>query len=158
MNVFHDMTNAFLCTPHNTLNANARANCTARDAKLLKQRHEEASIVLECPDKKICFQLGEGGMVGDHGGPISFMNAFHPGIKEWDEKVASDNEHLLATIDPITKIEVDIGVTTYVDDIHAKHVINSTNKKTQEPFMRLQKSNNALDNILDKAGYAQNRS
>ena len=86
VNVFHDMTNAFLCTPHNTLNANARANCTARDAKLLKQRHEEASIILECPDKKICFQLGEGGMVGDHGGPISFMNAFHPGIKEWDEK------------------------------------------------------------------------
>jgi len=158
VNVFHDMTNAFLCTPHSTLNANARNNCIARDAKLLQQRHEEASIVLECPDRKICFQLGEGGMVGDHGGPISFMTSFHPGIKEWDEKVASDNEHLLATIDPITKIEVDIGVTTYVDDIHAKHVINTIHKKTQEPFMRLQKANNALDNILDKAGYAQNRS
>ena len=52
VNVFHDMTNAFLCTPHSTLNENARNNCIARDAKLLQQRHEEASIVLECPDRK----------------------------------------------------------------------------------------------------------
>ena len=79
-------------------------------------------------------------MVGDHGGPTSFMNAFHPGIKEWDGKVASDNEHLLATIDPITKIEVDIGVTTYLDDIHAKHVINSTHKKNTRSLHEITKS------------------
>ena len=152
------MTNAFLCTPHSTLNANATKNCNSNDAHLLKQRHEQASIQLECPDRSICLKLGEGGMVGDHGGPISFMTAFHPGVKEWEATIATNNEHLLAITDPITTQTVDIGVTAYVDDLHAKHIINATNRRTHEPIYKLQKSNEALDTIFEKTGYAQNRS
>ena len=84
-------------------------------------------------------RLGEGGRVCDHGGPVSFMTAFHPGEQEWDKLIAISNEHLLAIFDPLTNLQVDIGVTSYVDDLHAKHVINSTNRKAHEPICKLQK-------------------
>ena len=103
VNVFHDMTNAFLCTPHSTLNHDATRNCKPNDAQLLKPRHEEACIQLECPDRKICMQLGVGGMVGDHGGPVSFMSAFHPAVQEWEKEMVANDESLLTTEDPITK-------------------------------------------------------
>ena len=83
VNVFHDMTNAFLCTPHTTLNHNATRHCNTNDAQLLKQRHEQACIQLECPDRSICMRLGVGGMVGE--GPVSFMEALHPAVQEWEK-------------------------------------------------------------------------
>ena len=101
------------------------------------QRHKESTIQLQCPDRDICLRMGEGGMVGDHGGPVSFMAAFHPGVEKWEKEVAISNEHLLEIEDPITKQKVDIGITTYVDDIQAKHVINTTNQRTHEPIQKL---------------------
>ena len=103
-------------------------------------------------------RLGVGGMVGDHGGPVSFMEAFHPAVQEWEKEIVTNNEQLLTTEDPITKKNVDIGIATYVDDIHAKHVINSINRKAHEPIIKLPKANEALDSILGGAGYVQNRS
>ena len=96
-------------------------------------------------------------MVGDRGAPVSFVASLHPGVEKW-EKMAISNEHLLEIEDPITKQKVDIGIITYVDDIQAKHVINTTNQRTHEPIQKLQKTNWSLDQILGEIAYAQNRS
>ena len=88
INVFHDMINAFLCAPHETLNQNATNICNVKDAHLLKQRHKEATIQLQCPERDTCLRLGDGGMVGDHGGLVSFMASFHPGVEKWEKGVA----------------------------------------------------------------------
>ncbi len=139
------MTNAFLCTPHEILSKNAIMNINVKDAHLLMQRHKEASIQVQCPDRDICLRLGEAGMVGDHGGPVSFMSEFHPGVEKWEKEVAISNEHLLEIEDPITNQKVDIGITTYVDGIQAKHVINTTKQRKHELTQKLQKANELLD-------------
>ena len=53
VNAFHDMTNAFLCTPHKTLDTLCRKHMCIEDATLMNQRHMSATIIFVCPDGKI---------------------------------------------------------------------------------------------------------
>ena len=148
INVFHDMTNAFLCTPHRTLDINARMCCdSAQDAKLLIERHHQACIKIDAPDGEVVLNLGVGGMVGDHGGPVEFMNAFHPVISKWNESVQTCNEHILLSTNPVDGSNVDLGLTSYVDDIHAKHLFNERDRLTSEPIARIEAANEKLDHL-----------
>ena len=143
------MTNAFLCTPHDTLDSNAYSFCVEYDARLLSQRHREASTILNTPDRDITLRLGVGGMVGDHGGPVEFLNAFYPCIDTWKTALAEQGpSNLLICTDPITGQEVDASVVSYVDDIHAKHIMAYHDECSAEPICKLYHANAKLDEIL----------
>ena len=60
--------------------------------------------------------------------------------------------------DPITQTEVDTSMVSYVDDIHAKHVLKYYNAFSAEPTARLFRANDAMDRIFNDAGYYQNKS
>ena len=70
----------------------------------------------------------------------------------------TDRVSLLTVEDPVTGSNVDTSVVTYVDDIHAKHVLKYYHSFSTEPFTRLYRANEALDRNFHAHGYYQNRS
>ena len=85
------------------------------------------------------------------------MIAFRLGVHE-GEAIAANNEHLLTNVVPSTTKTIDIRITSYFDDLHAKHVINTVKQRTHEPIFKLQAANEKLDDILGRDGNVQNRS
>ena len=86
-------------------------------------------------------------MVGDQEDPVEFMSALRPRVQEWRRAVAANDEHIPAIVDPITTKAVDVGITSYVDHLQAKHVINTINQTTNAPIFRLLVTNEKLDKI-----------
>ena len=72
-------------------------------APLMRNKHMCATAVFDCPDGSIALNMGEGGMVGDHGGPIEFMHPFC--------------EHVDAWIEPLQQIEhnkISSGISIFI--------------------------------------------
>ena len=158
VSTLHDMTNAFLCSKHSVLDAFAQHYIEPKDAELIRQRHTCATVCMDCPDGEIALTMTEGGMVGDHGGPLEFMHPFTALVDAWHEHLQNikANQVLARGIIDGEFVDSQVQITSYVDDIQTKHVFGNKVPTAQKIIKELQSANNQLNEILDGGGYAQN--
>ena len=153
----YDVSNAFPSIAKDTLDEVIEEVCEEEDKGLMKQRHDRATMVIECQDKQeAVLKTGTGNLQGDTPAPCQFMYGYNSKVLEpWQEEKKQEYKgSAFVTKDKQTGKEVNASISAYADDVAKTEMCDRAweVKKTEETL------DNAMDRLLTPLKMAQNKS
>ena len=121
----HDCTNAFSSTTHEALQTYADANLLEQDKQFFDTRRVNSQIFLgTAGGEELVVVPGCGALMGDSNAPTEFAMCFEEEVVGWDKDLQHlwGNNYLKATL-PGVADSVDLGRTTYADDVARLHPV-----------------------------------
>jgi hypothetical protein len=154
-NNLYDMTNAFASPTFPLIRRVINRQAQPRDVKVLVQRHQRVTVVVQASDGVIAVRPKRGTLQGDTNGPDVFVDCFHDLVDEHLETTRdlAGVGKLLAQCS-ITMQNVDLSLTSYADDL-ARGMIFTTWQDFIEKRKLLSQN---LNFVLSRGGICQNDS
>ena len=118
----------------------------------LKQRNNEAILLIHASDRKVFIQSGSGSLQGDSHAGAQFLEQYHPAVDTWLTSLAEHEGAEFYVQDPVNQQFVDASVSTYADDVARTSLCQSAT----ELSVKLNTANSLLSAALRPIGIAQN--
>ena len=147
----HDMTNAFACTLHSSLEDQLESSFAVADRVFVKQRIRNSTGTLHTNDGILTFLVGTGSMMGTSEAPRQFLKAFTAPVRNLNMRV---HDKQLIVKCSITGMIFDSSLVTFADDLWKKLLV--PDGSAASAHNRVMESNSILDCQLDGHGFAQN--
>ncbi len=131
--VFADGTNAFATMKKSQLHT-VDEKLREQDREIMSYRRDNSMISLQLPDGQYLHAVpGCGALMGDSNAPQDFAEIYEKGIHEWRSKphTAASSRRTMTKC-PFSGKQVDIGHTTYADDIASIVVANTADTMMQQ--------------------------
>ena len=149
---FYDAANAFPSVARSVCDDVIDNTCRLADRRLLKQRNNEAILLIHASDRKVFIQSGSGSLQGDSHAGAQFLEQYHPAVDTWLTSLAEHEGAEFYVQDPVNQQFVDASVSTYADDVARTSLCQSAT----ELSVKLNTANSLLSAALRPIGIAQN--
>ena len=149
---FYDAANAFPSVARSVCDDVIDNTCRLADRRLLKQRNNEAILLIHASDRKVFIQSGSGSLQGDSHAGAQFLEQYHPAVDTWLTSLAEHEGAEFYIQDPVNQQFVDASVSTYADDVARTSLCQSAT----ELSVKLKTANSLLSAALRPIGIAQN--
>ena len=149
---FLDVKNAFYSPSHTALKNVIDVTTPMQDRLLLAQRVTNVCLTLQCTDGDLHLLPGSGIPQGGEGAARQYLQVYHPVIDSWWEAYSTEMGRPLMTIEPVLGTSVDLALSTYADDLAAKHVADNIDELRE----KVVRCNELLDVSLATVAIAQN--
>ena len=149
---FYDAANAFPSVARSVCDDVIDNTCRLADRRLLKQRNNEAILLIHASDRKVFIQSGSGSLQGDSHAGAQFLEQYHPAVDTWLTSLAEHEGAEFYIQDPVNQQFVDASVSTYADDVARTSLCQSAT----ELSVKLNTANSLLSAALRPIGIAQN--
>ena len=117
MSLYFDQANAFASPTHSCLQRMLRERCkSTSDYKLMKSRHLEAMVTVDCIEGSLTLAPQSRTLQGDGVACTQFSAVFDPAAEEWLKQVRQKYK-MIDFQSPFCN-NVEVGLQVYADDIH----------------------------------------